>query len=134
MIEGFQSADYVLAALALAMAMMGLFRGFSGSLAFVLAVAAALFTATTVWYYSENFTAEMWMRGAGTLVTTLLAFGMVRWLVKKLVNGLLAQPSDALFGFVTGAVFAGLITLAWAWSGIYTEYSTLVTALVPYVR
>ena len=64
----------------------------------------------------------------------LLVFGLVRIVVKKLVNGLLSQPSDALFGMLTGAVFGLLILVAWAYSGFHLEYSNLATEVAAYVR
>lgn len=134
MIEGFQAADYALCGFTLIMACLGLFRGFSGTLGFVLGAIAAAFTATFGWAYSASFSAVAWQRGAGVLVATLLAFGLVRLIVKKLVNGLLAQPSDAIFGFLTGAALGALVLLAWAYSGAFLEYSTLAKQVASYVR
>lgn len=134
MIEGFHPADYVLCGLTLMMAVTGLFRGFSGTLAFALATAAAVLAGVFGWAYSASFTPVVWMRGAGTLVGALLTFGFVRMLVRKLVGGLLAQPSDALFGFLIGASFGVLLLLAWAHAGIYLDYSTLATEAAQYVR
>ena len=69
-----------------------------------------------------------------TLVATLLAFGLVRLIVKKLVNGLLAQPTDALFGMLIGAGLGVLLLIAWARSGLYLEYSALARECSAYVR
>ena len=134
MIDGFQPADYALCGITVVMAVLGLFRGFSGTLAFVLAAIAAAFAGSFGWAYSASVTNVLWQRGAGVLVVTLLAFGFVRLIVKKLVNGLLAQPSDAILGFLTGAALGVLILAAWAFSGAYLEYSTLARAAAGYVR
>ena len=134
MIDGFQPADYVLCGITVVMAVLGLFRGFSGTLGFVLGVVAAAFAGSFGWAYSASLTDVLWQRGAGVLVVTLLAFGIVRLIVKKLVNGLLAQPSDAIFGFLTGAALGALILAAWAFSGAYLEYSTLASSAAGYVR
>ena len=134
MIEGFQPADYVLCGLMVVMAVLGLFRGFSGTLGFVLAAIAAVLTATFGWTFSASFTDMTWQRALGVLVATLLAFGLVRLIVKKLVNGLLAQPSDAIFGFLIGAALGAIVIVAWAHSGAYLEYSTLAKELSAYVR
>ena len=134
MIEGFLPADYVLCGITVVMAVLGLFRGFSGTLGFVLGVIAATFVGSFGWTYSLSFTTVTWQRGAGVLVATLLAFGIVRLIVKKLVNGLLAQPSDAIFGFLIGAAFGVLLLAAWAYSGAYLEYSTLAKEASAYVR
>jgi len=128
-----QPADYVLLGGALVLTVTGLFRGFSGTLAFVLAAGAAGAIGFFGWPYSATFTEVMWMRGAGVLVAVLLGFGIVRMIVRKLVNGLLAQPSDALFGALVGASLAALLALAWAWSGFHLEYSTIATWLSAYV-
>lgn len=134
MIDGFQPADYALCGITVVMAVLGLFRGFSGTLAFVLGAVAAAFAGSFGWAYSASVTNVLWQRGAGVLVVTLLAFGFVRLIVKKLVNGLLAQPSDAILGFLTGAALGALILAAWAFSGAYLEYSTLARAAAGYVR
>ena len=134
MIDGFQPADYALCGITVVMAVLGLFRGFSGTLAFVLAAIAAAFAGSFGWAYSASVTNVLWQRGAGVLVVTLLAFGFVRLVVKKLVNGLLAQPSDAILGFLTGAALGAFILAAWAFSGAYLEYSTLARAAAGYVR
>ena len=134
MIEGFLPADYALCGITVVMAVLGLFRGFSGTLGFALGTVAAAFAASFGWACSASFTNVAWQRGAGVLVVTLLAFGFVRLIVKKLVNGLLAQPSDAIFGFLIGAALGALILVAWAYSGAYLEYSTLAKEAAAYVR
>ena len=134
MIEEFLPADYVLCGLTVVMAVLGLFRGFSGTLGFALAALAAPLTATFGWSASASFTEVTWQRAGGVLVATLLAFGIVRMIVKKLVNGLLAQPSDAILGFLIGAALGAAALFAWAHSGLYLEYSHLAKELSAYVR
>ena len=134
MIEGFQPADYALCGITIVMAVLGLFRGFSGTLGFALGAVAAAFAASFGWAYSASFTDVAWQRGVGVLMATLLAFGIVRLIVKKLVNGLLAQPSDAVFGFLVGAALGVLILAVWAYSGVHLEYSTLAKEASAYVR
>ena len=129
-----QIADYVLCGLTLAMAVTGLFRGFSGTVAFALASAAAAAAGSFGWTWSATVTDVAWQRAAGVMVATLLTFGLVRLVVKKLVNGLLSQPSDAVFGAFVGAALGGAVVAVWAWSGIYTEYSAIVRAVAAYVR
>lgn len=120
-----QPADYVLGGITIVMAVMGLFRGFSGTLAFFTACAVAAVTAAVGWPFSQSVTPTMWMRAALTLVATLVAFGLARLIVKKLVNGLLAQPADALFGFVIGFAMGLLLLVGWAYSGFHLECSNL---------
>lgn len=132
MTESFLIADWILCAFAAVAAVTGLFRGFSGTLGFAIAALAAFFAATFGWTLSADFTEVLWMRGAGVLVVTLLVFGLVRLVVKKLVNGLLAQPTDALAGALVGALLAALVLVAWARSGIYLEYSFLAQTIAAY--
>lgn len=127
-------ADYVICALALAAAVLGLFRGFSGTLAFLAAVAAGGIVSFLCWKYSSGFLEHDWMRGAVTLVSSLVAFGIVRVLVKKTVNGLLAQPSDAVFGALAGLASVVFAVSVWAWSGIFLEYSALASVLSDWLR
>ena len=129
-----QPADYVLCALTVVSAVLGLFRGFSGTLAFLVAVASGGAAASLTWAYSLRFTQVAWMRATGTLLAALFAFGLVRIIVKKLVNGLLAQPSDAVFGLLVGAAAGMLVTVGWAWSGMFLEYSNLASAVSVWVR
>ena len=67
------------------------------------------------------------------LVALLVAFGIVRALVRRFVNGLLAQPADAIFGFLTGLVVVALLLAGWAFSGLYLEYSFLASEFARYV-
>ena len=134
MIEHFQIADWILCGLTVVMAVLGLFRGFSGTLAFLIASLSAALAGNFGWFYTLNFTDVIWQRVLAVLIGTLLVFGLVRLFVKKLVNGLLAQPTDAIFGFLTGAAFGALLLAAWIWSGIYLEYSYLAGGLAAYVR
>ena len=123
----FLPADYVVGGLVVVMAVLGLFRGVSGTLAFFVAAACAVLTAAFGWPFSEGLTSVLWQRGVGTLVATLLVFGLVRCVVKKLVNGLLAQPTDAILGFLLGAAMGALVIIGWAQSGYHLEYSSLAS-------
>lgn len=125
----FLPADYVLAAITLTLAVSGIFRGFSGTLAFILATAAAGCAAAFGWAWLAEYIAPVWMRAGATLVSGLLVFGLVRIIVKKTINGLLAQPADAIFGFITGAAAGLALPVLWAWSGMFVEYSA-ITGLV----
>lgn len=128
-----QLADYILCGLTIVAAVTGLFRGFSGTLAFALAAAAAAASGSFGWTYSATLTNVVWQRGAGVLVASLVVFGIVRLIVKKIVNGLLAQPSDAILGALVGAALGMAVIVIWAYSGLYPEYSALVRAVAAYV-
>ena len=127
-------ADYAIVAVAAVMAVLGLFRGLSGTVAFAAATAAAVFAASFGWAYSAGLTTVFWQRAGGVLLGALLVFAVVRMVVRKLVNGMLAQPSDAIFGMLAGLAVTALLVLVWARSGVYAEYSSLVREVAPYVR
>lgn len=118
--------DWVLGAITLTLAVMGIFRGFSGTLAFISAGACATTAAMFLWGYLTRWEMQMWARGAIALAISLLVFGIVRAIVKKVVNGLLAQPADAIFGVLAGIAVSALLVLIWAISGIGLEYSNIV--------
>ena len=133
MIEAFQPADYVIAGLAVVSAVLGIFRGFSGMFAFCLATAAAGVVGSFCWRVFEPWFEQLWARGLAVLVASLVAFGIVRALVCRFVNGLLAQPADAIFGFLTGFLVVAMVLAGWAVSGLFLEYSFLASKLAGYV-
>lgn len=122
-------ADYVLLAFGVLCALVGLFRGLSGTLAFFVAIGAAVAVGYGAWYFSSSYIEGAWLRALAAFIAALLAFGLARLLVKKLVNGILAQPSDALLGLLVGLLVAVGVACVWARSGIATSYSTLITYL-----
>lgn len=122
-------ADYVLLAFGALCALVGLFRGLSGTLAFFVAIGAAVGVGDGVWLLSPPYIETVGLRALASFVAALVAFGLVRLLVKKLVNGILAQPSDALFGLLIGLFVAMVVAFVWAKSGVGTEYSTLIQSL-----
>ena len=126
-------ADYVLCALMLIASVLGMFRGFSGTLAFIVAFMSGGVAASFVWKYSLQFSGEVWIRSIATLVFSLLVFGIVRIVVKKSVGGLLAQPADALFGLLVGAGSGASVAAFWAWSGMFLEYSAIASAIATYL-
>lgn len=127
-------ADWALAAIALTLAVLGLFRGFSGTIAFVAGLASGISAALFAWNFLGTYLPVEWQRGAAALVAALLAFGIVRIIVKKLVNGLLSQPTDAILGFLVGALCGVLVIVAWGVSGYYLEYSNLALEVARHVR
>ena len=133
MVEGFQVADYALCTVTLVAAVMGMFRGFSGTLAFALATAAASLAATLGWSLSPALTDSTWQRVSGVVMATVVTFGIVRLVVKKLVNKLLTQPSDAIFGGLVGAGLGVAAVVVWAYSGLFPEYSMLVRTVASYI-
>ena len=111
------------------MAIMGLFRGLSGVLAFISAIVVAGAAGTFGWGFSARYLDEVWARGVVILIVSLLVFGLVRAIVKKLVNNILSQPSDSIFGFLVGAAAGVLIAVIWAHLGFHLEYSAIASQL-----
>ena len=127
-------ADYVLLGIAAAMAIAGMFRGLSGFLAFAAAVAAAAVVVAFAWGFLADRFPSAWARGAAVACLAIGAFWLARTIVKKTVNGMLAQPSDAIFGLVVGVLSAALLVVAWARSGYLLEHSALASEVARYVR
>lgn len=136
-----QIADYVLVGLASAMVVLGVFRGFSGTLAFFLSVAAASAAATFGWTLSAEYMALAWVRVAAVSAASLAVFGLVRILVAKTVHLLLAQPTDAILGAFAGAACFLVLVYAWTYVGtrVHDDYpavrdcSSLITLCAHYV-
>ena len=125
--------DWTLAALALSLSIAGMFTGFSGSLAVAAGCAGAAVAAMFSWGVLDRYGWETWQHGGATLVISLLAFGLARMIVKKTVKGLLAQPADAIFGFLLGLVLSAAIAVVWALSGVGHEYSNIVAEVAKHV-
>ena len=119
-------ADYAICAATLVSAVLGAIRGLSDVVAFAAATAAAVFAASFGWPYSETLTCVVWQRAVGVGLATLLVFGIVRAISRKFVNGMLAQPADAIFGFLFGAALCAAFVLAWALSGMFPGHSAIV--------
>ena len=109
----FTTADYAVAATAAASAVFGLFGGFSGALAFLAGMAAAVAAVRFGWGPLEAKIGATWMLAVAAMLVALVAFGLARVVVKKVVKNMLAQPADALLGFSVAAVSGtGLALLA----------------------
>lgn len=110
------TADYVIGVVTLSAAILGLFGGFSGALAFCAGLVAAAVGGKCAYAFLASFFAARWSLALAALVVALLAFGLARLLVKHLVKGLLAQPADAIFGglvaALTGAAGSILVIVA----------------------
>jgi len=107
----FYTADYVLGAVTLVAAILGMFGGFSGALGFCAGVAAAGAAGKFGYGYVAAYCSTQWMSALATLVISLVAFGVARAIVRRIVKGLLAQPADAIFGFLVAAVTGAAVSL-----------------------
>ena len=111
-----ESSDYVILGVSLAAAILGIFGGFSGALAFFAGVCAAVGALRFGWDFLAERIVTPWLLVVAALVVSLVAFGIVRLVVKKSVKNLLAQPADAIFGALTAAVAAFAAALAAAYA------------------
>ena len=98
------TADYVIMSVSVIAGIAGLFIGFSGTMAFCAATIVSALAGKLAWAMSADYLATNWTRGLATVIATLLIFGLVRWGVRRIVNGLLRQPADSIFGFLVGAI------------------------------
>ena len=80
----FTIQDYVVLTITLVSTILGLFIGFSGALAFFCALGSAAAVAKLAWAFSADYLTADWSRALATLVITLLAFGLVRMIIRKL--------------------------------------------------
>lgn len=125
------TTDYVILAIALVGAVVGLFVGFSGALAFLVATVAAGGAASFAWPRLVAEFPTTGMRGLVVAIGALVIFGIVRYLIKRFVYGIVAQPGDAIFGAVTSAVAAFALSLAGIWLlGFLTGDNTFDSALL----
>jgi len=124
--------DYAILAVTLGAAVVGLFVGFSGALAFLSGLIASGFAGFFAWPLSANFIASVWVRGLAVGVGALLVFGLVRYLVKKFVHGLVAQPGDALLGMLVAALagFAVTLTVIWGLGTMWPNNPELTSTLL----
>jgi len=133
----FTTADYVLAAITLAAAIFGLFGGFSGALGFCAGLVAAVVVGKFGYPLLGDYLTTQWAVALATLAAVLLAFGLARALVKRIVKGLLAQPADAIFGGLVSAITGLALALAAMYAartfGGFTFESNIYTLLMCYL-
>lgn len=127
-------ADIAILVAALLMALLGIFKGFSGTLALIAGTISAGAVSTFGWAKSAQYLASMPLRVVAILIVSLLVFGIVRIIVKKTVNGLLAQPADSIFGFIVGIATIALLVATWAKSGLYIERSKIASEVALHVK
>lgn len=104
-------ADYIILSITVITAVFGLFIGFSGTLAFLSGALAAVACGFLAWGPSADLILNSGLRALAVGIASLLVFGLVRFVVKKCVHGLVAQPGDAIFGALTSALSGALVSL-----------------------
>lgn len=123
-------ADYVILGAAAVAAVFGLIGGFSGALAFLAGTVGAAVAGRLAWFASLDWFDAAWARALSALALALVAFGLARKVVRLVVHNILAQPGDAIFGFLVAAAsgFALALTAAYLLdlSGVWPVQSVLL--------
>ncbi len=104
--------DYAILAVSAAGLVVGLFIGVSGALAFLAGVVTSALAGYFAWAPLAQAIHSRPLAILALIVGALLVFGLVRFLVKKFVHGLVAQPGDAILGSLLAALAAFLVALA----------------------
>ncbi len=105
-------SDYAILALAAAGAITGLFTGFSGALGMLAGTVGGTFAGRCCWGLSAAYLSASWQRALAVMVAAIVGFGIVRFLVKKFVRVLIAQPGDAIFGSLATAALGFSLSAA----------------------
>ena len=123
-------ADYVILGAVAVAAVFGLIGGFSGALAFLAGTVGAAVAGRLAWFASLGWFDAAWARALSALALALVAFGLARKVVRLVVHNILAQPGDAIFGFLvaTASGFALALTAAYLLdlSGVWPVQSVLL--------
>ena len=119
----FQGADYALCGAAALFVGLGLYRGFSG-----------VFASVRIWPHVVALTDVAWLRIGLAVFAGVVVFGVVRIIVKKVVNGLLDQPVDAIAGLAIGVLCSGMLLLLAAHMPAVRECSSLARWAAAYVQ
>lgn len=126
--------DYVLLALSCFFVILGLFRGASGVFSFIAASVISFSTGVFTWESVCSLNVPTWAHFVITLVLGLVVFGIVRFMVKKLVNSLLAQPADSIFGLLLGFATSVLLVYVAAGLPLARENSVIAREASSYIK
>lgn len=120
--------DYVLVAILGALAVIGLFKGFSGWLGTIVGLVAVTFVAPLlfgpcmVWAAGCTFLGGASVMPVGViidLVLSLIVFGLVSKLVVKFVGAILPQPFNALVGAASGLLLGSVVVVLLAGTAFF---------------
>lgn len=119
------TADYVVLGFTLGGAVIGLLIGFSGAFAFLCGSIAAAAFGHFFNQYLRTVIDHGGLRGLVLTVSALLAFGLVRIIVRRFVRGMLAQPGDAVFGMLTASAAGVVLSLGgiWLWNFVVPDHA-----------
>ena len=136
--------DCALGCVAAALAVIGLVRGFSGTLGTLAGTAAAVAVGAFSWSLSLSLagryvstpSVERLVAGVIDFSFSLVAFGLVRRLVARFVSFLVHQPLNAILGAMCGLLLSsfvvailaafGFVTGGRASNGFFAENSRVV--------
>lgn len=126
--------DYVLLALSCFFVILGLFRGASGVFSFIAASVISFSTGVFIWEPLCSLDVPSWAHFVIAIVLGLIVFGIVRLIVKKLVNSLLAQPADSIFGLLLGLATSVLLVYVAAGLPLARENSVIAREASSYIK
>lgn len=109
-----QPVDYVLLGLSVLLTALGLFRGFSGAFAFLVATSLGAATVVSGWSGFLSGVNPIWARAFAAILVFVVVFGAARYLIKLIVGKVLSQPSDSIFGVCLGLFCGGFMIWALA--------------------
>ena len=101
--------DYILLALSCFFVLLGVVRGASGIFSFLVGIIFSGAAVIFFWPTLESLIAQQPVRYLVACVGALLFFGGVRVIVRKVLNDILDQPADMIFGLAAGVVIAVLM-------------------------
>lgn len=130
----FLTADYVIFAVAGIFAILGMIGGFSSAAAFSAGTVAGVVSAYVGWGFLADRFSETWSHALASAAIALVAFALARIIVRKVVHNLLAQPADAIFGSLTGAISGFAIAASVATLLVIMNIVPINSTVVDYVR
>lgn len=126
-------ADWAVVAAAAALFIFGAVAGLSGVLAFAVSTVSAAAAAVFLWPVACGAIPSKWAAGAAVFAASLVVFALARWIVKKTVHVMVAQPADSLFGIILALALSAAAVCMWARTGFYTEYSYIAASAARWV-
>ena len=126
--------DYILLGFVFFTMVTGGVCGLSGIVAFASALGLSAFSAVMLWPFALARFDSHWAAALAVFVAAIIAYAIVRAILKKTVNVMVSQPSDSILGMLVGLLLAAGFVYAWARIGFFAEHSSIVTGVAAYVR
>ena len=118
--------DYILVGITVFFAAVGLVRGVSGEFGSLCGWVAGAAAAKFGWSYFGSLITIKWALVGVTVFAALVAFGLVRVIVSKIVHKALSQPTDAILGLVLGVLKTAVIGFVLIYFEILVDSSRLL--------